>query len=61
MSSSDWIRIADAEELVGRSRRTIYRWVRDGRVRTLRPRRYKYFNQADLIAAEAETRGQGVR
>ena len=61
MSSADWISIDEAEELVGRARRTIYRWVRDGKVRTMRPRVHRYFNRADLIATERDTLGRGVR
>lgn len=61
MSRNDWLTIDDAEQAVGRSRKTIYRWVRDGKVRTIRPWRVRYFNRADLITVERDTRGQGVR
>ena len=61
MNSNDWLQLADAEELVGRARRTIYRWVRENRVRTIRPYRHRYFNRQDLIDTERDTRGQGIR
>ena len=59
--SSDWLPLADAEELVGRSRDAIYRWVREGKVRTIRPLRRRYFNRQDLINTERDTGGRGIR
>lgn len=40
-------------ERVGRSRGTIYRWVREGKIQTMQPMRAVYLNVEDLLRAEA--------
>jgi hypothetical protein len=45
-----------ALERIPRTERTIYRWVRDGRVRTMQPLRVVWLNLTDLLKAESEAR-----
>jgi excisionase family DNA binding protein len=52
----DWVTVRQAEERVHRSRRTIYQWVQDGKIRTMRPMRALWLNVEDLLRVEAETR-----
>lgn len=51
----DWIQVHKAPERVGRSKRTVYRWIKDGRVRTIRPLRVLWLNLEDLLRVERET------
>lgn len=55
------VKLKDAPARVGRSRATIYRWIKEGRVKVLRPGRDKYVFVADLTRAEQETGGRGLR
>jgi excisionase family DNA binding protein len=54
MASKDWILAEDAAELTGRSVHTIYRWVREGYVRTMRPYRLRFLNRADVMKTERQ-------
>jgi len=51
----DWILMTEAPERIGRSRRTIYRWIDEGRVRTMRPLTKLWLNVPDLVEADRET------
>lgn len=53
--------IGKAPERVNRSKATIYRWVKEGRVTTIRPLRALWLSVPDLLKAERDTRGQGIR
>jgi predicted site-specific integrase-resolvase len=44
----DWAQLDDAVTITGRSEKTIYRWARHGKVRTLRPGDVLWFNISDL-------------
>lgn len=55
------VKLRDAPARVGRSRATIYRWIKEGRVKVLHPGREKYLFVADLMRAEQETGGRGLR
>ena len=50
----DWVTIKQAMERVGRSRSTIYNWIRGGSVRTMRPLRVLWIYLPDVIRAEAQ-------
>lgn len=49
-----WIPADEAPERINRSRRTIYRWIADGQIRTLRPGRSLWLNVPDLIRVDRE-------
>ena len=51
----DWILLADAPERIGRSRSTVYRWIDEGRIRTMRPLAKLWVSVPDLIQADKET------
>lgn len=50
----DWILTTDAPARVNRSKRTIYRWIDEGRVRTWRPGRKLWLNLPDLLDCERQ-------
>ena len=52
--NEDWVPLSRAHKLVGRSRRTVYRWVQEGLVETLRPLREVWVSVPDLMRVEAE-------
>lgn len=45
----------DAPGRVDRSVSTVYRWLAEGRIRTIRPGRVLWLNLADLLVADSET------
>lgn len=53
--SDHWIRAKEAPKRIHRSRRTIYRWIAEGRVRSLRPSRDLWVSVPDLLRADGET------
>jgi hypothetical protein len=52
----DWVTIEQAMDRLHKSRSTIYLWVRQGRVQTMRPLRMLWLHMPDLLNAEAATR-----
>lgn len=56
-----WVELGEAQRRTRRSRATIYRWVQEGKVRTWRPIVKRMFHVGDLLAAEKETQGRGLR
>lgn len=48
-----WIKREDAPAEYGRTERTIRQWVKDGKVRTMRPRFQLWLYRPDLAACEA--------
>lgn len=53
--SARWIMMKDAHEKVGCARSTIYKWVKAGKVRSLRPGKELWLYIPDLMKAEAES------
>lgn len=53
--SEYWIKVEEAPEEYGRTSRTIRQWVKDGKVRTMRPRFQLWLYRPDLAACEAAT------
>lgn len=51
----DWVRAPVAHEIVKRSRRTVYRWIATGRVRTMQPGTVTWVYVPDLLEVEALT------
>lgn len=51
-----FVKLEDAGERVGKSRRTIYRWVREGHVKVMRVNGKKWLSVPDLLAAELANR-----
>lgn len=49
----DWVRLSEAPDIVGRSRRTIYRWVSTGALRAYRPQRDLWVKMEDLLEVDA--------
>lgn len=54
----DWVQLDEAVTIAGRSEKTIYRWARQGKVRTLRPGDVLWFNLADLRKAKRHLPGR---
>lgn len=54
----DWVQLDEAVKLTARSEKTIYRWARHGKVRTLRPGDVLWFNLTDLRTAKRNTPGR---
>ena len=53
--SDYWIKREDAPAAYGRTERTIRQWVKDGKVRTMRPMFQLYLYRPDLAKCEAAT------
>lgn len=54
----EWTQLDEAMKITGRSKFTIYRWVRQGIVRAVRPADVLWFNIADLRTAKRNTPGR---
>lgn len=50
-----WVMMKRAPEKVGCARSTIYKWVKEGKVRSMRPGRELWLYLPDLLKAEAES------
>lgn len=61
MFSEHLVRLKDAPSEVNRSKRTVYRWIAQGRLEVIRPGREKYLIRSELLRVEAETGGRGLR
>lgn len=59
--SRPWLTLAEAAERAHRSKRTIQRWGKEGRVRTWAPLGIKLYSRDDIDKAKNDTAGQGVR
>lgn len=51
-----FVKLEDAGERVGKSQDTIYRWIRDNRVKVMRINGVKWLSVPDLLQAELDTR-----
>lgn len=51
-----FVKIEEAGDRVGKSKHTIYRWIRQRRVKVMRVNGQKWISVPDLLAAEKETR-----
>lgn len=51
-----FVTIEDAGPRVGKSKHTIYRWIREGRLKVMRVNRTKWISVPDLLQAELDTR-----
>lgn len=58
MRVNDWVTVDEAMQITGRGRTAIYKWVRDGKVRTIRPKRALWLNLSDLRKAETRLPGR---
>ncbi|WP_373286278.1 helix-turn-helix domain-containing protein [Microbacterium nanhaiense] len=47
--------IAEAAKATGRTKKTVYQWIREGKVRTMRPMRALWVNLSDIRAVEETT------
>ena len=54
----DWVQLDEAMTIAGRSDKTVYRWARHGKVRTLRPGDVIWYNVKDLRTAGKNTPGR---
>lgn len=54
----EWVQLDDAMTITGRSEKTIYRWARHGKVRTVRPGNALWFNIDDLRTAKRRMPGR---
>ena len=52
----DWVQLDDAMRITGKSKPTVYRWVAEDKVRTVKPGLVTWFNLSDLRAAKKSTR-----
>ncbi len=60
-AKNPWVEVEEALLRVPRSKRTLQRWVSEGRVRTWRPCRKTLYHLGDLLKVERETGGKGLR
>lgn len=51
-----FVKLEDAGERVGKSIHTVYRWIREGRVKVMRVNGAKWLSVPDLLQAELDTR-----
>ncbi|MGR4009217.1 hypothetical protein [Leucobacter sp. 1207-22] len=51
-----FVKLEDAGERAGKSQHTIYRWIRDERVKVMRINGVKRLSVPDLLQAELDTR-----
>lgn len=51
-----FVKLEEAGERVGKSRHTIYRWIRQGRIKVMRINGAKWLSVPDLLSAELDTR-----
>lgn len=51
-----FVKLEEAGERVGKSRHTIYRWIRQGRIKVMRINGAKWLSVPDLLSAELGTR-----
>lgn len=51
-----FVKLDEAGERVGKSRHTIYRWIRQGRIKVMRIDGAKWLSVPDLLKAELDTR-----
>lgn len=51
-----FIKLEDAGPRVQKSKHTIYRWIREGRIKVMRIDGVKWLSTPDLLAAERDTR-----
>lgn len=51
-----FVKLEEAGERVGKSRHTIYRWIRQGRIKVMRINGAKWLSVPDLLKAELDTR-----
>lgn len=51
-----FVKIDDAGPRVGKSKHTVYRWIRERRVKVMRIDGVKWLSVPDLLAAELATR-----
>jgi predicted site-specific integrase-resolvase len=51
----DWVTMKEASKRVDRSADTLWRWVRAGKVRTMRPLRVLWLYMPDVLTAEAQS------
>ncbi len=51
-----FVLLENAPERVRKSKATIYRWIRDGRVKVMRINGEKWLSVPDLLNAEQDTR-----
>lgn len=58
MRVEDWVTVPEAAKMTGRTTKTIYQWVSDGDVRTMRPMRALWLNVSDLRHAEKKRPGR---
>lgn len=52
MRVNDWVSVAEAAKVTGRTKKTVYQWIRGGKVRTMRPMRELWVNLADIRSVE---------
>lgn len=58
MRVNGWVTVDEALEITGRGKTTVYKWVREGEVRTMRPKRALWLNLSDLRRAETKLPGR---
>ena len=58
MRVNGWVSVAEAAKITGRTKKTIYQWVSDGDVRTMRPMRALWLNLSDIRRAEKKRPGR---
>lgn len=52
----EWVQLDEAVTISGRSKPTLYRWIKNGRVRSLKPWSVIWIHKGDLKEAGEDTR-----
>lgn len=50
----DWVSVEEAAARARRSKRRIYEWIAEGKVKTIRPGRQLWVHLPDVLKVEAE-------
>ncbi|MTE24842.1 helix-turn-helix domain-containing protein [Microbacterium sp. ZXX196] len=58
MRVNGWVTVSEAAKITKRTRKTIYQWVRDGKVATMRPGRALWLKLSDVRHAEKALPGR---
>lgn len=58
MRVNGWVSVDEAAQITNRTKKTIYKWIRDGEIRTMRPMRTLWVNLTDLRHAEKKLPGR---
>ena len=56
MTADDWVQLDEAMRITGRAKPTLYRWIKEGKVKAIQPAKALWLNVHDLRQARRDTR-----